>query len=662
MSDNSFPVAAAPNQQEAGTSSGTALVDPATTAPRATGTSGTSAAGTSVSQARNPAESAFINSMDDDDDDNRIGGTVGNTVNSIPTANSFKGRVNEFLHNGEILRRLIIMGFLILFLTGAVFGLLSLQASNEAAAQRSLGRYNAEEIGPVLDFLSMQGFEYTVRGDSVLVPIDDYDKVREAMLRSGVAVNKIAEQDALIMRDNGFGVSQRLEGERIKHSREMQLARAIERIEGVEHATVLLAIPRENVFARTQQRPSAAVVVTLQNGAYLTPENVNSVRFTVASSVHNMLVKDVTVTDQHGRLLSAQTTNNTADDRLQREFEMRTLREAQYRDKLDSILRPMLGEGNYSAEVDVTLDTTVEEETRQFFNPDNQSVRSETLREERGNNDVTSPYGVPGSLSNQPPANAVIPQQLRNGTANASDANAQNNLNESREAVRNYEVDTTVRHTIRPSNLVQRLTVSVAVDNFRQTSDDGSVTYVPRTQEDLNKIADLVRGGLGLNESRGDFVMVENVAFPHDDAQPALPWWQQESFLRILRIGGAVLIILFLVVFVVRPMINRLLHGRSTDDDLERQLELDNGSALGGEDDLNLIAAQNELNDQIYNINREGGIELPNLHRDEDLLNAVRTLVSNEPQLSAEVVRDWINADMRDKKDKKKANKQPAGM
>ena len=306
---------------------------------------------------------------------------------------------------------------------------------------------------------------------------------------------------------------------------------------------------------------------------------------------------------------------------------MRTLREAQYRDKLDTILRPMLGEGNYSAEVDVTLDTTIEEETRQFFNPDNQAVRSETLREEVGSKEEGTPYGVPGSLSNQPPANATIPQQLRDGTAMEGESSTPKN--ENREAVRNYEVDTTVRHTIRPTNLVQRLTVSVAVDYMRQTGADGAVTYVPRPQEDLDKIANLVRGGLGLNEARGDVVHVASLSFPHDDIKPALPWWQQEAFLRILRIAGAVLIILVLVVFVVRPMINRLLRGKSAEDlAYEQQLEMDNGSALGGEDDLNLIAAQNELADQIYNINREGGIELPNLHRDEDLLNAVRTLVS----------------------------------
>ena len=645
MSDNSFPVAANGNQQG---QNSTALVDTnAYDAGQAQNTDQVSA-------------DAVQDRQDGDDSENRIGGTVGNTVNTEPQPTDFKNRLSEFLRNGEILRKLIILGFLVLFLTGAVFGLLSLQANNSAASQRSIGRYTPEELGKVIDFLSLQGFNYTLNGDSVLVHVDDYAMVREAMLRNGVAINKIAEQDALIMKDNGFGVSQRLESERIKHSRELQLANAITRINGVEHATVLLAIPRDNVFARSQQRPSAAVVVTLQQGAYLSPDNVNSIRFTVSSSVHNMLAKDVTVTDQHGRLLSDNTgANANGEDRLQKEFEMRTLREAQYRDKLDTILRPMLGEGNYSAEVDVTLDTTIEEETRQFFNPDNQAVRSETLREEIGGKEEGTPYGVPGSLSNQPPANATIPQQLRDGTAMESDS--AKDKNENREAVRNYEVDTTVRHTIRPTNSVQRLTVSVAVDYLRQTGADGAVNYVPRTQEELDKIAALVRGGLGLNETRGDFVNVATIEFPHNDVTPALPWWQQEAFLRILRIAGAVLIILVLVVFVVRPMVNRLLRGKSAADiELEQQLELDNGSALGGEDDLNLIAAQNELADQIYNINREGGIELPNLHRDEDLLNAVRTLVSNEPQLSAEVLRDWINSDSADKKDKKKGNKAAA--
>ena len=560
--------------------------------------------------------------------------------------------IKAFFKDGEMVHRLIILGFLVIFVAAIIFAVISFSSSGKSPeSERKLGQYSTQDIGSVLDFLENEGYKYRLLGNTISVDVKDYNEITEKMLRKGIALpqEKTDEGDQIIMSDTGFGVSQRMENERIKHGREVQLARAIERIDGVQHATVLLAIPKENVFAREKSRPSAAVVVTLKQNAYLTPENVNSIRFLVSSSVHNLMSKDVSVTDQQGRQLSAEVKTDTAENKLQREFEIRTMREAQYRDKLDTILAPMLGLGNYSSEVDVTLDTTVQEETSQLYNPDSQAVRSETLKEQSGNDEKTNPYGVPGSLSNQPPANASIPQQLKNGTANAASTTS-DNKKESREAVRNYEVDTTLRHTVRPSNVVQRLTVSVAVDYVKQLDKDGNITYVPRSQEDLDKIADLVRGGLGLNESRGDFVKVETVSFPHGDIKPPLPWYEQEFFYRLVRIGGSIIIVLIVIIFIIRPLLNKLLH--KDEDELNPDVdqdELDSQSALDGYDDFNLIAKNKELADQVYTINHEGGIELPNLHKEADLLKAVRTLASNEPQLTAEVIKDWLEEDLKEK-------------
>ncbi len=559
----------------------------------------------------------------------------------------------SFFQDGEIVHRLIILGFLVIFVAAIIFAVISFTSPSKAPeTQRKLGQYSTDEIGAVLDFLENDGYKYKLTGNNtIVVDAADYGEITEQMLRKGIALpqEKTDEGDNIIMSDTGFGVSQRMENERIKHGREVQLARAIERIDGIHHATVLLAIPKDNVFAREKSRPSAAVVVTLKQNAYLTPENVNSIRFLVASSVHNLMSKDVTVTDQNGRQLSAEVKGDSAESKIQKEFELRTMREAQYRDKLDSILTPMLGLGNYSAEVDVTLDTTVQEETSQLYNPDSQAVRSETLKEASGNDEKTNPYGVPGSLSNQPPANAAIPQQLKNGTATA-DKSTSDNKKESREAVRNYEVDTTVRHTVRPSNVVQRLTVSVAVDYVRSLDKDGMVVYNPRSQSDLDKIADLVRGGLGLNDARGDFVKVETVSFPHGDVKPPVPWYEQEFFYRMMRIGGSVIIVLIIIIFVIRPLLNKLLHKDESELNPEiDQDELDSQSALDGYDDFNLIAKNKELADQVYTINHEGGIELPNLRKEADLLKSVRTLASNEPQLTAEVIKDWLEEDFKEK-------------
>lgn len=569
---------------------------------------------------------------------------------SLPEKHS---AIKSFFKDGEMVRRLVILVFLVIFVAGIIFAVISFTSTSTKApdTERKLGQYSSAEIGNVLDFLDTEGFKYKLsNNNTIIVDASEYSEITEQMLRKGIALPQEStdEGDQIIMTDSGFGVSQRMENERIKHSREVQLARAIERIDGISHATVLLAIPKDNVFAREKSRPSAAVVVTLKPNSYLSPENVNSIRFLVASSVHNLLSKDVTVTDQNGRQLSAEVKGDTPESKIQREFEMRTMREAQYRDKLDSILMPMLGLGRYSAEVDVTLDTTVQEETAQLYNPDSQAVRSETLKEQSGNEDKKNPYGVPGSLSNQPPANAAIPQQLKDGTGSSSDSTS--NRKESREAVRNYEVDTTVRHTVRPSNIVSRLTVSVAVDYDRLVDADGMVKYEPRSQQDLDKIADLVRGGLGLNEARGDFVKVETVCFPHGDVKPPLPWYEQEFFYRLVRIGGSVIVVLIVVIFVIRPLLNKLLHKDEEDMSSEaEQDELDSQSALDGYDDFNLIAKNKELADQVYTINNEGGIELPNLHKEADLLKAVRTLASNEPQLTAEVVKEWLNADFKEK-------------
>lgn len=561
------------------------------------------------------------------------------------------GTLKGFFKSGDGMHKVIILGFLVIFVAAIIFTLISLQGpSSSSSVERVLGHYKPQEIGAVLDFLDTEGFHYRLaNNDTIIVDAGEYSNIAEQMLRRGIALPQSTddEGDSILMTDSGFGVSQRMEGERIKHGRELQLARAIERIDGVDHATVLLAIPKENVFAREKNHPSAAVVITLKNNAYLTPENVSSIRYMVASSVHNLMAKDVSVTDQQGRLLSAETKGDTAESRLQREFELRTMREAQYRDKLDTILGPMLGYGRYSAEVDVTLDTTQQEETSQLYNPDSQAVRSETLKEQQGGDDRRNPYGVPGSLSNQPPANAAIPQQLKDGTG-GTDSSESNQRKESREAVRNYEVDTTVRHTVRPSNFVQRLTVSVAVDYLRTVDEEGNVQYVPRPQEDLDKIADLVRGGLGLNASRGDFVSVATVNFPHTDDLPRGPIYEQPFFIRIIKIVGAVLVILILVIFIIRPMLNKLLH-KETAEEESMDEDLDAESALMGDDDLNVIARTNDLAEQVYSVNKEGGIELPNLHKEADLLKAVRTLVSNEPQLTSEVIKEWLESDAKDK-------------
>lgn len=76
--------------------------------------------------------------------------------------------------------------------------------------------------------------------------------------------------------------------------------------------------------------------------------------------------------------------------------------------------------------------------------------------------------------------------------------------------------------------------------------------------------------------------------------------------------------------------------------DSHEEYDVDGEVALEGYDELNLLATHGDDSDSLYNI-KNGQVVLPNLHKDEDLLRAVRSLVANEPDLAAQVVKDWVS-------------------
>ena len=234
------------------------------------------------------------------------------------------------------------------------------------------------------------------------------------------------------MQDMGFGVSQRLERERLKHGREQQLARTIEELKNVTRAKVLLAIPKENVFARREKLPSATVVLTLKRGRMLDGEEIDSVVDIVASAVQGLSPERVTVTDQNGRLLNSGSQNSLAA-RSRKEYEIERKREEEYLNKIDSILIPVVGLGNYTAQVDLNMDFSAVEETQKRYNPDLPAVRSETTFEE--NNIGGLAVGIPGALTNQPPVNSNIPEVAGQGAGSAMNPSRSH-----KEATRNYEL------------------------------------------------------------------------------------------------------------------------------------------------------------------------------------------------------------------------------
>ena len=557
-----------------------------------------------------------------------MGAGVDDVVTTKPSPLAFMGNV-------DVLRQVTLILGLAICLAIAVFILLW----GKEPEMRPLGQFTTDELVKTLDFLDQKQLNYKVDGNSVLVTADDYSNIVLQLKREGLAQPELPTGDSLLLKDSGFGVSQRLEGERLKYSREQQLARAIEQYRNISKATVLLAIPKDNVFARNERKPSATVVVALGSSGALGQEEIDAIVDTVASAVHGLEPSRVTVTDQNGRLLNSGS-QDAASSRARKEFEMQQKKELEYKQKIDAILAPVLGIGNYTAEVDVSLDFTQEEETRKRFNPDLPAVRSEVTLEENSMG-AAGNTGVPGALSNQPPAASNIPEQATGAAGGQSSANGRSR----KEATRNYELDTTVSHVQRAMGGIRRLTVSVGVDYKNITAADGKVTREPQTQAELDTIRRLLKGGIGFDVSRGDNLEVVSLSFNRPDLASVAetPLVEQSWFWRAIRIAASVLVIIVLVVTIVRPMLARLLYPDQKPEG--REVDMDSSVALDGDDDLSLLASQADMQEPIFGV-RNGQLVLPDLHRDEDLLRAVRALVANEPDLAAQVVKEWVIKEM----------------
>ncbi|HHQ5454338.1 TPA: flagellar basal-body MS-ring/collar protein FliF [Aeromonas veronii] len=543
--------------------------------------------------------------------------------------NEQKSSALGFLSNTDVLRQITLILGLAICLAIAVFILLW----GKEPDMRPLGTYTTQELVKTLDFLDQQKIPYEVDGKSVLVNAESYPTIQLALTRAGLANatdSNIGGED-ILLKDSSFGVSQRMESERLKLSRERQLASAIEQFQNVAKAQVLLAIPKDNVFARNERKPSATVVLNLK-GAALGQGEVDSIVDMVASAVHGLEPTRVTVTDQNGRLLNSGS-QDPISAQTRKEFAMQQKQELEYKQKIDAILIPVLGADNYTAEVDLSLDFSQQEQTRKTYNPDLPAVRSEMTMEE--NSASGSNGGVPGALSNQPPAASNIPEEATGGDVASAAASGRSR----KEATRNFELDTTVSHTRRQMGGIRRMTVSVAVDYKAVPGADGAVTREARTQAELDTLRRLLSGGLGFDVTRGDTLEVVAIPFnrPELDTVAEVPLYDQPWFWRAVRIAASVLVIIVLIVTVVRPMLKRLLY---PDAKPEGEVDFDNHTVLGGDDELSLLSAQVE-NDQVFGV-RDGQLKLPDLHRDEDLLKAVRALVANEPDLAAQVIKEWV--------------------
>jgi flagellar M-ring protein FliF len=465
---------------------------------------------------------------------------------------------------------------------------------------------------------------------SLTVAEEDYSRAR--LLLAGQGLPKAAPGGYAILDQLPMGVSRAVEGERLRQARETELARSIEEIDAVAEARVHLATPEASVFLRDNAQPSASVVLKLQAGRALSDAQVASIVNLVASSVPGMKPDSVTVVDQLGGLLSKDGANNDGSEariRFQRQVEDK------YRQQLLQLLTPLVGAGNFTAEVqaDVNLDET--SATRESFDKDGR------LRAETGNwtgnqaPNAQQPGGIPGALSNTPPPASQLstpqpatgnpgvptPQPVAGGPA--PDPNKQSD-----QFARAYDLNKEVSVTRNAPGGVKRLSVAVLLRDPEKGR---------RTAMEINQISDLVKSAVGFDQNRNDNVTVISRKFA--DATSAAadgPKWYDNAWLPIIaRNVTAILIALMVLMMGVRPLAKALMKKR------EDAAPGVGGLPMGGEG-AGGIAAQGA---GITVADPVALDRIADAGTFEDRVGAVRGFTRDNPARAALAVRDMISAD-----------------
>ena len=454
---------------------------------------------------------------------------------------------------------------IIILMVVAAFGLASL--SMKTPSYRPLSMMLSDPDKQVA-LEALRGADFKPEIDPVTgqitVPSNKYHEARMLVSSKGLPRTEAQGMDSL--KDMpAMTTSQFMEQVRYNNAMEQELARSITQIAGIKSARVHLAAPKQSVFVRDRVPTKASVVITRAPGRAISAANITAIVQLVSASVPYLAPENVSVVDNFGTLMNdmlGEQPLGMTSAQLQQKQQMEDL----YRTRLIQLLAPIVGEANVSAQVSMSLDFTQQEITTEDFDARDKGpkTRSELFVEDR--NTYKDAIGIPGSLSNTPPTPAN-PAATPATNADPTKGLSEKGVQVSARSTKNFELDRAVRHTKSAMGTIQKIGVGVLINErpipagmkVEKPADGGPVpTTIPYTQEELDRLNQLVRGAVGFSEDRGDVVTVVATRFEPQIDPDAIPWYKDETLSSIANSGVVALLFLLFLLMVVRPMIRKM--------------------------------------------------------------------------------------------------------
>jgi flagellar M-ring protein FliF len=410
----------------------------------------------------------------------------------------------------------------------------------------------ASDAQTIVDKLKAENVPYELKnnGTMISVPAERVTELRLQLAANGALSGGHVGFD--IFDKSNFGATDFAQRVNYQRALEGELARTLEGMDEVETARVHITPARESIFTQKGERAKASVVLRVRQNRELSRERTEGVLNLLASAVEGLDPGDVSVLDTRGRVLSSPTQDkgglNSGANSFSSHLEARQQLEASTAARVVALLEPITGAGHVRAEVTADLDFSQIEQTAEKYDPKSSVIRTQQTLSETRNSKLPPNGGVVGARANDPEAQ---PGALATPTPAPLLGDQRSS------ATTNYEIDKTVTRTLDGGGRLQRLSVSVVVDNQLVNGKP-----VPRSEEEIKKLQELVAAAVGISTERGDQIVVQTIPFeqPAADAEK-LPF--VERYRDLIQLGikyfSLVLAVVLLLLFIVRPARRALL-------------------------------------------------------------------------------------------------------
>lgn len=409
-----------------------------------------------------------------------------------------------------------------------------------------------QDSNTIVRDLENRGVKYEIRqdGSTILVPRDQATRLRMEFAGKGLPAGGNVGYE-IFDKSDSFSATSLVQGINQVRALEGELSRTIKGLDRVQQARVHLAIPEKKLFERDRQEPRASIVLKVRGE--LEAGQIRAIRHLVATAVHGLKPEKVSIVDETGRLLADGAGNET--DAAMLAQDKQSNHERRLRSQVEEIVASVVGRGRARVQVAAEMDFNRVQQVTDNFDPESRVVRSTQTRTENQQSQE--------SRDNQVTVANELPQQNQQGQTNPQ----QRDATQRNEEIINYEISKTTRTEIIEAGRVKKLSVAVLVDGLYTPGANGQMAYQPRTSEELDRIATLVRSAIGFDRNRGDQVEVINLRFaegvaPIEGRTPTVVEQMlalsKEDALRLVELAVFGILTLLVTLLVVRPLLRQM--------------------------------------------------------------------------------------------------------